>query len=421
MQYSSATRLLLFIAAAVSSGQTSFPAPSVLLSEYKQRRSAVQSAAGDNIVILFGRTERDGGELRSGFFQEPNFYYLTGWTEPGAVLVITPEREALLIPRRDKVQEHWTGPKAAPGDANISSTTGFETVLPVEELESKLPGWLAEGRHIHTLLDNPNADTLRRLAPLRELRTIAPTIARLRMKKSEAELAMIQRSTDIAIDAHLAAWKRIKPGVSEYQIAAAMSNVYFDRGCERHAYAPIVGSGANAAVLHYSANKRGMDAGELVLMDVGPECSMYAADITRTVPVNGTFTKRQRELYEIVLGAQKAALAAVKPGVVFGSRTNKAGLQKLVIEYFDKHGGLGKYFTHGLGHHVGLDVHDAHDPASPLEAGNVITLEPGLYIPEEGIGIRIEDMVLVTESGARLLSDKLPREPAVIERTMAQR
>jgi Xaa-Pro aminopeptidase len=256
---------------------------------------------------------------------------------------------------------------------------------------------------------------------MREVRSAAMMIARLRMKKSDNEIAMIQRSTDAAIAAHLAAWNRIRPGVSEYQIAATMSNVYFEKGCERHAYAPIVGSGKNAAVLHYSKNTRVMDNGELVLMDVGAECSMYATDITRTVPVNGKFSKRQRELYDIVLGAQKAALAAVKPGVVFGNRMNTAGLQKLVIDYFEQHGKLARYFTHGLGHHVGLDVHDATDFGMPLEAGMVITLEPGLYIPEEGIGIRIEDMVLVTENGAKLLSEKLPRDASAVERTMAQR
>lgn len=405
----------LFLSGAV------FAAPTISLDEYKKRRSAVRSAAGDNVVIVFGGTEREHGELRSGFFQDADFYYLTGWTEPGAVLVITPKDEALLIPRRDKVQEHWTGPKAAPGDSNISRITGFDTVLAVEDFETKLPGWLSQGRSIYTLLDSPRTDSLRKMASMRELKSVSETVARLRMKKSDAEIAMIQHSTDVAMEAHLAAWKQMKPGVPEYQIAAAMSGVYFAEGCERHAYAPIVGSGPNGAILHYSRNKRKLDSGELILMDVGPECSMYATDITRTVPVSGKFSKRQRELYDIVLGAQKAALAAVKPGVIFGSRTNKTGLQKLVIDYFDQHGGLGKYFTHGLGHHVGLDVHDAYDPLLPLEAGMVITLEPGLYIPEEGIGIRIEDMVLVTENGGKLLSEKLPREPSAIERTMAQR
>lgn len=153
---------------------------------------------------------------------------------------------------------------------------------------------------------------------------------------------------------------------------------------------------------------------------------MYATDITRTVPVNGKFTARQKELYDIVLGAQKAALAAVKPGVMFGSRTNNIGLHKIAVAYLnahgkDKHGKpLGEYFIHSLGHHVGLDVHDPYDSSKPLQAGMVITLEPGLYIPEEGIGIRIEDMVLVTENGGVLMSGDLPRETAEIEKMMAR-
>jgi Xaa-Pro aminopeptidase len=152
---------------------------------------------------------------------------------------------------------------------------------------------------------------------------------------------------------------------------------------------------------------------------------MYATDITRTVPVTGKFTPRQRELYDVVLGAQKAALAAVKPGVMLGSRRNPVGLHKIATDYIDSHGKdrkgepLGKYFIHGLGHHVGLEVHDATDATMPLAPGMVITLEPGIYIPEEGIGIRIEDMVLVTENGARLLSEGLPREAADIEKAMA--
>jgi Xaa-Pro aminopeptidase len=402
-------------------------APSIPISEYKQRRAALKSAVGDSVIILFGRTERDGGEVRTGFFQEPNFYYLTGWAEPGAILVLTPKSEVLLLPRRDSVQEQWTGPKLAPGDANASAATGFETVMSASEFEANLPRWIQEGAHIHSLFDSPHVDALRKMLPLRDLRNVGMSIARLRMKKSAAEIAMIQHATDVAMEAHRAAWRRIQPGLSEFQVAATMSSVYFDSGCERHAYSPIVGSGGNAAILHYSKNSRRMDAGELLLMDVGPECSMYASDITRTAPVSGKFSSRQRELYDIVLGAQKAAIAAIKPGAMLGSRFNKTGIQKLVMEYFDKHGKdkhgqpLGKYFTHGLGHHVGLDVHDAFDPAMPLEAGNVITIEPGLYIPEEGIGIRIEDMVLVTESGAKVLSEKLPVSAAEIERAFSSR
>ncbi|MEJ7607438.1 MAG: M24 family metallopeptidase [Bryobacteraceae bacterium] len=172
-------------------------------------------------------------------------------------------------------------------------------------------------------------------------------LARIRAKKSAAEVALIQRATNAGIEAHRVAWKRIRAGLSEFQVAATMSNFYFESGCERHAYSPIVGSGINAATLHYSRNSRKMDSGELLLMDVGPECSMYATDITRTVPVGGKFTPRQRELYDIVLGAQKAAINAVKPGVMLGSRTTNSGIHQLVVDYFKNHGKdkLGKPWT----------------------------------------------------------------------------
>jgi Xaa-Pro aminopeptidase len=205
-----------------------------------------------------------------------------------------------------------------------------------------------------------------------------------------------------------------------------MGGSYFEKGCERHAYPPIVGSGLNATTLHYWLNNRRMDAGELLLMDVGAECGGYAADVTRTIPVGGKFTARQREIYEIVLGAQKTALAAVKPGMTLGRHTPNS-LHAIVLEYFNTHGKdrngepLGKYFAHGLGHHVGLDVHDAEDPTLPLAPGHVITIEPGLYIPEEGIGVRIEDMVLVTDTGGKLLTGALPREASDVEKATAKR
>jgi Xaa-Pro aminopeptidase len=206
-------------------------------------------------------------------------------------------------------------------------------------------------------------------------------------------------------------------------VGTAMTAVYFDSGCERNAYAPIVASGPNAVTLHYNRNDRRMDAGELLLMDVGAECAMYAADLTRTIPVSGKFTARQRELYEIVLGAQRAAIAAAKPGMTL-AREGAKSLFLVAKNYMDASGKsasgkpLGDYFTHGLGHHIGLDVHDPGVPAAPLEAGNVITIEPGIYIPEEGIGIRIEDMILITETGAKVLSAGLPSAPEEIEKIL---
>lgn len=166
-----------------------------------------------------------------------------------------------------------------------------------------------------------------------------------------------------------------------------------------------------------------MDRGDVLLMDVAAECSGYASDVTRTIPVSGKFTRRQREIYEVVLGAQKAAIAATKPGMTLG-KTTPNSLYKIALEYINTHGKdlhgqpLGKYFTHGLGHHVGLDVHDANDPATPLAAGMVITIEPGIYLPEENLGVRIEDVVLVTESGAQVMSGALEREPDAIERAL---
>jgi Xaa-Pro aminopeptidase len=392
--------------------------------EYKQRRTALREALPDSVIVLLGGTEGTGGDIRTGFFQEANFFYLTGWREPGAALVITPTTEALFLPKRNAVQEQWTGPKIAPGDPNTEAATGFTTVLPTPSLESNLLKWAESTTNVHTL--GSSLETVRKLLPLRPVQPANQAIARLRMKKSAAEIALIQAATDATIAAHRAAWQRIKAGVNEYQVAATMSNAYADRGCERHAYSPIVGSGRNAAVLHYSQNRRPMDAGELVLMDVGAECSMYATDITRTVPVDGKFTSRQRELYEVVLGAQKAAIAAIKPGILLGNRTNNTGLHKIAMDYIDSHGKdakgkpLGQYFIHGLGHHVGLDVHDPADPSAPLAAGMVITIEPGVYLPEENIGIRIEDVVLVTEDGAKILSSSLPREVNEIEKAMAR-
>jgi len=400
--------------------------PGISHGEYRERRAALQKALPDSLIVVFGDTENEHGDLRNGFFQSSDFYYLTGWREPGAILVLTPSTEVLLIPKRNAEQERWTGPKLAPGDPNVSAATGFENVMPASAFESNLLKWVEPVSNVYTLMASPQADALKKLLPLRQVMPLAMPIARLRMKKSAAEIGMIQRSTDATLAAHRAAWKRIKPGLNEYQVAATMADTYFEEGCERHAYSPIVGSGPNAAVLHYSLNRRKMDSGELVLMDVAAECSMYASDITRTVPVNGKFTARQRELYEVVLGAQKAAIAAIKPGVMLGSGRTKTGLHKIAADYIDSHGkdlkgnSLGKYFIHGLGHHVGLDVHDATDPMLPLEAGMIITVEPGVYLPEEGIGIRIEDVVLVTETGAKVLSSSLPREVNEIEKAMAR-
>jgi Xaa-Pro aminopeptidase len=417
--------LCLFCVLLAARPAVSAPGPE----EYRTRRSELSKELQNGVLVLFGHTEKGEEDIRTGFFQDSDFYYLTGWQEPGAILLLTPRaedkpHEVLFLPRRNPAQEKWTGRKIGPDDPNVTRLTGFEAVLPVESFETELRKQLEHYSRVYAV-GEPATAQIKALAPLRDVPDARLAIARLRMRKSPEELALIQKSIDATIAAHRAAWKRAAPGLYEYQVAAAMTSVYFDRGCERSAYAPIVGAGPDSTILHYSRNSRRMDRGELLLIDVGAECSGYAADITRTIPVGARFTKRQREIYEIVLGAQNAVIAAIKPGVYL-TRPYPNNLTGIAYDYINTHGKdlrgepLGKYFTHGVSHHVGLDVHDATDYSVPLAEGNVITVEPGIYIPEENIGIRIEDMVLVTKDGARLLSGDLPREPGEIEKAIGR-
>jgi len=388
--------------------------------EYRARRAELRKSL-DGVMVLFGANEPE--DLHTGFFQDTNFLYLSGWREPGAAMMLTKNEEILFLPERNLKQENYTGRKLGPADSEAPQRTGFDKVMPWYAIQSSFLRALESGAYVYTMPDNEHAKKLAEFSPFHTKVSAEARIDELRMIKSPAEIALIEKSTEATIAAHLAAWKRMKPGLYEYQVAATMTDVYFERGCDRSAYAPIVGSGPNSTVLHYSANHRRMDSGEVVVMDVGAECSDYATDVTRTVPASGKFTARQREIYEIVLGAQKAAIAAIKPGMKIRGDNS---LKQIAMDYINSHGKdlhgepLGKYFTHGLGHHVGLDVHDASDVDAPLKAGMVITIEPGIYIPEENIGVRIEDTLLVTETGSRNLSGALPREVADIEKLVGR-
>ena len=397
-------------------------------SEYRQRRAKVreQLAKEKGVLVLYGSTEDERGDLRSRYFQEANFYYLTGWTEPGARLLLTPTDEFLFLPARNEIKERYTGRKLAPGDKNAVDATGVANVLNGNKFEVTFFNKLEAAEKIYAILNINKQSPLRRLTGTRAIESAAPLIFPLRQIKSPAELVLLQHAADVSAAAHKAAWQRAASGLFEYQVSATMTNIYFEAGCERSSYPPIVGSGPNSVILHYNKNDRRMDSGEVLLMDVAGECSMYASDITRTIPVNGKFSARQREIYDIVLGAQRAAIAAVKPGMRLAKEVENS-LHKIAFDYINTHGKnlkgepLGKYFTHGLGHHVGLDVHDPGLPVQPLEAGNVITLEPGIYIPEEGIGVRIEDVLLVTPTGSKVLTASLPSDPDAIEQILNAR
>ncbi|HSP68538.1 MAG TPA: Xaa-Pro peptidase family protein, partial [Bryobacteraceae bacterium] len=389
--------------------------------EYQTRRAELRKSL-DGVMILFGADDPD--DLHASVFQESNFLYLSGWREPGAVMMLTPQTEILFLPARDPRMELDTGPKLGADNPDAGKQTGFERVMPKSAIESTFLKVLETSPRVYTVPGDLRGEKLKSLAVLHDETDAAQVIARFRMVKSPAEIDLITKATDATVAAHLAGWKKTRPGVWEFEVAAVMTNVYFERGCERNAYPPIIGSGPNSVILHYAANHRRLDAGEIVVADVGAECSDYATDVTRTVPAGGKFTPRQREIYEIVLGAQKAAIAATRPGMRL--RAEGPSLYQIAYDYINSHGKdlhgqpLGKYFVHGLGHYVGLDVHDPGDFAAPLKPGAVITIEPGIYIPEENIGIRIEDVVLVTADGAKVLSAALPREIADIEKLVGK-
>jgi Xaa-Pro aminopeptidase len=251
-------------------------------------------------------------------------------------------------------------------------------------------------------------------------------IAKVRSIKDAGEIALLKKAADASAAAHLAAMKAMKPGVIEHQIGALMTYEYETRGCERPAYEPIVGSGFNSTVLHYAAGPKMIKDGDIVVIDVGGEYSMYANDTTRTLPANGKFTARQREIYDIVLGAQQAAIQAFKSGhSKLSSQGGEGSLNDVAKEYINTHGKdlhgqpLGKYFIHGLSHRVGLNVHDPGPYDQTLGPGEVFTIEPGIYIPEENLGVRIEDTFYVDENGKLIsLTANLPKTADEVEQAM---
>ncbi len=420
------------------------------LSDYHERRARLVSETGDGVVVLFGYSESDVAASTTPFHQNEAFYYLTGWDEPDAIMMVVPktakgpggataeiDKEIFYIPAHDYRLEKWTGPKLGPDDPDSAARTGFPTVKPAALFHADLLEALKTFPKIYTeLTPQPESGEdgfqkeilgkVRKLAPLAELADMRPLLARMRMVKSPGEIALTHKAVEASVDAHLAAMKAVRPGVWEYEISALMKYEFERRGCEWPAYPPIVGSGFYSTVLHYDRDSQQMQGGEVVVLDVAGAYSGYTADITRTLPVNGRFTPRQREIYEIVLGAQNAAIAAARPGVISGRRGAK-GLQEIAYDYINSHGkdlhgkSLGDYFIHGLSHSVGLNVHDPADYNLPLEPGMIVTVEPGIYIPEEKIGVRIEDMILITSTGAELLTRRLPRNPDEVEKTMTQK
>jgi Xaa-Pro aminopeptidase len=412
-------------------------------SVYRARRVALGAKLQGGVAVLFAAEEAQLDLMP--YRQDEDFYYLTGWDEPGAALMIVGEapqetpaqayKEVLFLPSRNLRMELYTGVKLGADTPGAAQTAGVDAVEPLTELPADLnrlhrPMWGQPDSEQAKAMAGFTRATLGAAATT-SVRDVVPLVAQLRVVKDAGEIDLLRNASDASIAAQFAMMKSVKPGVTERALAGKMWAAWMEKGCERASYAPIVGSGINSTVLHYSENTRTLEDGDLLLVDAACEYSMYASDITRTVPVNGHFTARQREIYNIVLGAQQAAIDAFVAGkskINDRDRKDPDSLDTAAFNYINTHGKdlhgeqLGKYWLHGLGHMVGIDVHDPAEYPAVLKPGMVFTIEPGVYIPEEKIGVRIECVFLVGADGKLIdLVAALPHTADDVEAAMRAR
>ena len=379
-----------------------------LRDECARRRRDLAARLGGPCVVW---VETPSGPDLERFFQEDNFYYLTGVELPDIAMAMKVdaqgqvEDEVLFLPAHDDNFEVWNGKRLSPG-AEAEAATGFRRTLPLEDRDKTLAEWAPTT--VHALVPPEQVHLPASAALLTNV--LDARVAELRLVKSPYELGCLTAAINITCAALREAMTEVRPGAFEYEPQGALEGTFLRLGAERPGFASIFGSGPNSVTLHYQDNRRQMQDGELLVMDVGAKYRYYCADVTRTVPVSGTFTPRQRQVYELVLKAQTDAFNAAKPGVTMRDLDT---LARKVIE----DGGFGpgrKYFKHGLGHWIGLDVHDVGGGV-PIEPGMCFTIEPGIYIAEENLGVRIEDDYLMTSTGAIKLSAGVPSDPDDIE------
>ncbi len=430
--------------------------------EYRRRRKQLMdmTGAGSIAVLPTAAARLRNRDVEFPFRPDSDFYYLTGYPEPEAVAVLIPDRpegEFILFCRpRDRAMEIWNGRRA--GLEGAVSIYGADDAFPIEDMDDILPG-LIENRErlFYNMGNDPDFDqrVLGWVSRIRrqardgvvvpgEFISLDHFLHDMRLYKSRHEIKLMRRAARISAGAHKRAMRACRPGMYEYQIEAELSHEFRRHGAAAPAYPSIVGAGENSCILHYTENGDRIDDGDLLLIDAGAEYQGYASDITRTFPANGRFSAAQRQIYELVLAAQLAAIAAVKPGNHWNDPHDAAvrvltegmvelGILKGKPDAIIKNRAYDKYYMHRTGHWLGMDVHDVGDYKVDgawrlLEAGMVMTVEPGLYFPAGGkglakkwwdIGIRIEDDVLVTKDGCEILSEDAPKTVAAIEGLMA--
>jgi Xaa-Pro aminopeptidase len=397
-----------------------------MLKEYASRRSSVSKALNNAAGLVFAgeRCDSHGAAWKP----HAHFAYLTGMTdEAGGVLLLDPShptkarREILFLPSRDPEKEQWDGLRKPLGSA-LRKATGIPTILRSRSLPFVIADVATHCKQFATLMPtsmtnqpvSQDLDLWQKAVernPECEICDRSHVIPSLRRVKSAAEIAIIQEAVEITARGFADAMAYVQGGVNEFKVQATLEHGYAMAGGRGSAFPAIVGGGINSTVLHYESNDQDLVDGEVVCIDSGASHKGYGADISRTIPVSGTFSKRQKEIYEIVLCAEEAAIAAVKPGVTF------AELDAIARAVIVK-AGFGDFFIHGIGHHLGLETHDDCGPDAPLVKGSVITIEPGIYLPDEAIGVRIEDDILVTTKGSKNLSVAIPKTVAEIQKAM---
>ncbi|HKE47565.1 MAG TPA: Xaa-Pro aminopeptidase [Rhodanobacteraceae bacterium] len=426
----------------------------------RRRRQLMRMAGRDAIVIVPSAPERvRSNDSHYPYRQDSDFHYLSGFPEPDAVLALIPGREQgemiLFCRERDAERERWDGARA--GTEGAVRDYGFDDAFPIDDIDDILPGMI-EGRsrvYYHFGRDpefdlkligwvnRVRADVRKGAVPPHEFVALSHLLHDLRLYKSRGELRIMKKSAKIAAAAHVRAMRTTRPGMNEHEVEAELLHEFRRHGAVP-SYEPIVGGGANACVLHYRANNAPLRDGDLLLIDAGAEFECYASDITRTFPVSGRFSEEQRAIYDIVLAAQTAAIDEVRPGRSFDAYHEAAvrvitrgliriGLLEGSLEKNLREHTYRTFYMHKTGHWLGLDVHDVGDyridgEFRQLEPGMVVTVEPGIYIAPElkrvparyrGIGIRIEDDVVVTRGAPEVLTDGVPRDADAIEALMA--